>query len=257
MRLFLVTALLLPVLQTGAQSLLKLSAKVKSPTAIIYSPDNKYLIVASGREAELHSPGSETKITEFSGAISKVKQGHTKDIIGLTCSADNQMLATCSNDGTAKVWKLPGGELVATLYGHQAPVVAARFIENTKYIVTASEDMTVRLWDVQTAKEIYNKKDHLKAIRALDVSPDGRWIATAGGDKDIILRDAMTGEVSKRLKGHSDWVRSLAFSPDAKLLASAGDDKKIELALTFIFSAGVLATTRSWTKATSTPSTRF
>jgi hypothetical protein len=224
MRLIMVTVLLLPVLQTGAQSL-KLSAKVKSPTAITYSPDNKYLVVASGKEAELYSPGSETKVTEFTGGPGK--QGHSKDIISLNCSGDNTLLVTGSNDGTAKIWKLQGGELAGTLSGHTGPVVSAKFLDGSKYVVTASADMTVRLWDAQTFKEIYNKKDHLKGIRALDVSPDGKWIATGGGDKDIFLRDAQTGEVKQRLKGHNDWVRSLAFAPDSKTLASAGDDKVI------------------------------
>jgi hypothetical protein len=227
MRLIMVTVLLLPMLQSGAQSLLKLTAKVKSPGAITYSPDNKYLIVAAGREVHLFSPGSETKVTEFSGAATK--QGHTKDILSVTCSSDNLLLATTSADHTIRLWKLPSGEPAGVLTGHIGPVSQSRFLGNDKYLVSISDDLTVRLWDLATQKEVYTKRDHIKAIRALDVSPDGKWIATAGGDKDILLRDAQTGEVSKRLKAHTDWVRTLAFSPDGKILASAGDDKNIFL----------------------------
>ncbi len=222
MRFLMVTVLLLPMVQTGAQSLLKLTARVKSPEAIAYSSDNKYLFITSGDEVFVYSPGTETKVAEFTG-------GHTKDILSVSCSADNLLLATSSADRSIKLWKLPAGEPAGTLTGHYGPVVSTRFLDNSKHLVSVSEDMTVRLWDLQTLKEVYAKKDHVKPIRAMDVSPDGKWIATGGGDKEIIVRHADSGEIFKRLKAHTDWIRSLAFSPDGKILASAGDDKKIFL----------------------------
>ncbi len=221
MRLLMVTAILLPMLQTRAQSLLKISTRVKFPSAIVYSPDGKYLIVASGHEVQFFSPGTETKVAEFSS-------GHSRDILSLSCSPDNQLLATTSADRTIKLWKLPGGQLTGTLTGHAGAVMASRFLDNSK-LVSASEDMTVKLWDLQTQKEIYSKMDHIKPIRALDVSPDGKWIASGGGDKEVIVRDAASGEIVKRLKKHENWIRCLAFSPDGKMLASASDDKKIFL----------------------------
>ncbi len=228
MRVQFVFVLSLCSLILQAQDQLKTTIKVKSPTAMAFSQDNKYLAVASGKELQLYNAGSDTKALEFSGQFGGMKLGHTREITTVVCSNDNSTFATGSADGSIKFWKIPAGDLTGTLEGDKA-ILALRFVDNHKYIAAIKEDMTLSLWDVAGSKLIYTKKDHNKAIRALDASLDGKWIATGGADKEIILRDALTGEIVRRWYAHDNWVRTLAFSPDNKILASGGDDKKVIL----------------------------
>lgn len=210
------------------QDLLKTSVKVKSPSSMAFSQDNKYLAVATGKELQLYNSGSDTKALEFSGQFGKMKLGHTREILSVVCSSDNTSFATGSADGTIKFWKIPEGNLTGTLEGDKG-IIALRFVDNSKYIASIKEDMSLDFWDVTNNRLLYTKRDHTKAMRALDASLDGKWIATGGADKEIILRNAMTGEIAKRWYAHDNWIRTLAFSPDNKTLASGGDDKKIIL----------------------------
>lgn len=202
-----------------AQDLLKLTVKTKSPAALCYSYDNKYMAVSTNSEVHLLNAGSDTKATII----------NDRGVNNVVFNIDNTLMATASSDRTIKLWTIPTGKLTATLKGHTDAVLALRFTRNDKFIFSVGEDKTLNLWSIDSAKIIYSKKDHLKAIRALDVSNDDRWVATGGADREILLRDAVSGVIEKKLVAHENWVRALAFSPDSKTLASGGDDKKIIL----------------------------
>ncbi|MBS1680584.1 MAG: caspase family protein [Bacteroidetes bacterium] len=203
-----------------SQDLLVSTAKIKSPSAITYSPDNKYLAVAIPNEVVLFNAGTDTRATTISGS-----RGATN----LIFNNSNSILAAACADGTVKLWSIPDGKLTSTLKGHSGTVLALRFTNTDKNIVSIGADKTVNCWDAQTGTLLYSKKEHQKSIRGLDASADGKWIATAGAEKDILLRDATTGGVIKKFQGHDGWVRTVTFSPDSKTLASGSDDKKIIL----------------------------
>jgi hypothetical protein len=213
---------LLTLLSTAlfSQDLLKATIKIKSPQALAYSGDNKYLAVSTPGEVQLLNAGSDTKATTLS---------NSRGVNGMVFSTDNTTLATACADGTIKLWAIPNGKLTLTLKGHNGDVLALRFTNADKNLVSIGDDRAVNFWDVKAGTLLFSKKDHVKSIRGLDASLDGKWVATAGADKDILLRDATNGDVAKKLQAHGGWVRSLAFSPDSKILASGGDDKKIIL----------------------------
>jgi hypothetical protein len=203
-----------------SQDLLKLTVKAKTPSAIGYSYDNKYLAVSTGNEVQLLNAGSDTKAMVVDDA---------SGVSGIVFSADNSMMATSSTDKMIRIWTIPQGKLKATLKGHTGGVLSLKFMRQDKYMVSISDDKSVNVWNIDSSNVVYSKKDHIKAIRALDVSHDDKWIATGGADREIIVRDAVTGNAVKKLVGHDNWIRTLAFSPDSKTLASGGDDKKIIL----------------------------
>lgn len=218
---------------TTSQDMLRLSIHAKGVTAIATSGDNKYTALAQGKDIVLYSAGTDTRIKEFSGMFAGQKQkfnySHTRDIVDLRFNNKADLLATASADNTIKLWKIPSGELIATLEGHTDAVVAVRFADEDKYLVSASEDLTIRKWDLATLKGVYSKKEHTKPLRSLDVSADGKWIASGGGDLQVIVYNLSDGAVIKKIPAHKNWVRTLAFSPDSKLLASGGDDKVVRL----------------------------
>jgi WD40 repeat protein len=196
-----------------SQDLLKLSIREKGVSAVKHSPDNLYFVLANGNEAELYNAGNDTKIKDFTGAYKSFKNGHTGDILDFAFNNLSSLMASASADKTIKLWKLPSGELSATLEGHNDDVTELCFADNDQYLISVSDDMSVIVWDTKTQKNLFQKKEHTKAIRTLDVSPDGKQFATGGGDKTVIVWETSTGNVVKKLNGHENWVRSLAFSP--------------------------------------------
>ena len=55
-------------------------------------------------------------------------------------------IVTAADDGTAKIWYVEDGLLLATLAGHTGHVNSARFNKQGDKIVTASDDGTAKIW---------------------------------------------------------------------------------------------------------------
>ena len=81
---------------------------------------------------------------------------HDKAINGLDVSPDDALVATASQDRTAKVWRLPHLLPVATLRGHRRGVWDARVSPAARLVATASGDATVRLWSLPDGRRLPN-----------------------------------------------------------------------------------------------------
>ena len=62
-------------------------------------------------------------------------------------SPDGRLLATASEDETARLWDPATGEHLRTLTGHAGEVEGVAFSPDGRLLATASEDETARLWD--------------------------------------------------------------------------------------------------------------
>ena len=61
-------------------------------------------------------------------------------------SPDGTLLATASDNRTARLWKVASGAPVAILTGHKTAVYGAAFSPDGTLLATASCENTARLW---------------------------------------------------------------------------------------------------------------
>jgi U3 small nucleolar RNA-associated protein 13 len=83
------------------------------------------------------------------------QKAHEKDINSLDISPNNRLLATGSQDKTAKIFEIEhqkGGRitvnLVGTLKGHKRGIWNVKFSGVEKIIATASGDKSIKLWNL-------------------------------------------------------------------------------------------------------------
>ena len=196
----------------------------KIVTSAIFSPDNKYLLVAFGSGSM-----SSVSIIERGSGEKDYFIGQQKETYRLAYSADSKYLATSGLDKMITIWKMPEKEAVVSINAHKKRVLEIAFSPNGKYLASTSKDGTLKLWEMPEGKLVttfYSSSN--KVFSQIAFSPNNSLLVAS--DNNIIkVWKIPIGEEVATLKGHSKVVSSFAFRSDSKYLASGGSDKTIKL----------------------------
>ncbi|HEY3567617.1 MAG TPA: hypothetical protein VGP73_06765 [Thermoanaerobaculia bacterium] len=117
--------------------------------------------------------------------------GHGGRVNYMAFNPESTLLATASDDQTAKVWDVsPGVDCSTsaplwTISGHAGTVKAIVFSHDGKKLATASFDGTTKLWDLQSRTESFTLHGHTNQVRDVVFGPDDTTIATCSEDNTI------------------------------------------------------------------------
>jgi DNA-binding beta-propeller fold protein YncE len=152
--------------------------------------------------------------------------GNTDQLRCVVFSPDGRLVASGSNDSTAKVWDARTGEKIHTLRAHGSTVIHVAFHPAGKRLATAAGDQTIRIWDVATGAEIRTLKGGDSWVA---YSPDGKRLASAGEDGLIRIWDADSGEPVSTFGDRRHPVESLAYRPDGRRMAVACRGQNVQV----------------------------
>ena len=201
--------------------------------SIAFSPDGQMIASASA---------DRTVLWNLQGELLQTLEGHDKEVTSVAFapqyagrSADNQIVATGSKDGTVKLWNLQG-ELLQILKEHQDEVNSIAFALQRKghssddpILASGSQDGTVKLWTLR-GELLQTLKGHQDGVNSVVFAPQYtgsgphvQIFASASNDRSVKLWKR-PGQQLQILRGQQSQVKSVAFSPDGQILASTSAD---------------------------------
>lgn len=187
-------------------------------SALGFAPDGRSLVVAAGASVR-------REYIEGIPAIAVEYVGHTNTVLDVDVSADGELLATGSFDGTAKIWRMTDGSQLQSIDGGQRLVDSVAFSPDGRRLVTgALADGNAHVWDVASGEEIATLRGHRGLVYSANFSPDGNQIVTAGADGTVRIWDAQTGGERTSLLGHLGSVRTAEFDFSGERVITAGLD---------------------------------
>ena len=154
-------------------------------------------------------------------AVPGIRVSHKQAVHAVAFSPDGSLLATGSDDGTARVVEARTGHEVARVT-HPRPVRAVAFSPDGSLLATASFDGTARVVEAGGGDEVA-RVTHSGPVRAVAFSPDGFLLATGSFDATARVVEARTSHEVAHVT-HGQPVRAVAFSPEGSLLATGSLD---------------------------------
>eukprot|EP00455_Lapot_gusevi_P010982 TRINITY_DN1503_c0_g1_i2.p1 TRINITY_DN1503_c0_g1~~TRINITY_DN1503_c0_g1_i2.p1 ORF type:complete len:460 (-),score=201.54 TRINITY_DN1503_c0_g1_i2:332-1648(-) len=169
------------------------------------------------------------------GANEPTLNVHRGNVVDVDWNPFNEhILATASEDCTAKVSIIPEGglqgtldEAVVTLNGHDKKLSLVHFHPTANNVLaTASADLTIRVWDIERQSEMTSFTDHPDLIQSFEWNAVGSQIATTCKDKNIRIYDPRAPDAIGRIPGFQGGKQSRVFWIDNHgLLGAVGFDR--------------------------------
>jgi serine/threonine protein kinase len=199
--------------------------------ALAYSPDSTLIGTANNREeARFSQHRFYSGLWEIAkGHIQSYQLGHSQWVYDVAFSADGQLFASASDDGTINLWQSNDGSIVNKLDSPFGSLSSVDFSPSNLLLAAGSWNGEVGLWELGNANLLRTLKDNDHGILDVAFSPDNQLLAAALEDKTILIWQVSDGGVVHTLQGHQAAVREVAFSPDGTLLTSASEDHTIGL----------------------------
>jgi WD40 repeat protein len=170
----------------------------------------------------------------------KILEGHKGRVYGLAFSPDGGLLASCSADGTLRVWDGDSGKSFILASVHAQVIVgqpdatdfrAVAFTTDGQNVLSVQRQGGLEVWDVGTRRRVTTlipPNRHLD-VCSFAVSPRGDLVAATAAASALrepsVLRFFETGTWKGDVVplGHDEQVRGVCFDPSgARLATEAG-----------------------------------
>lgn len=160
--------------------------------------------------------------------------GHRSPITFVKYHPRYNVVVTCSEDHTLRVWDCHTGDYERTLSGHTDTVTSCAFNSKGTILASTSNDTMIKFWDFGeemkgTFKCTKTLTGHDHTVSHVIFTQSGDHLYSCSRDKTIKMWETETGHCKQTLSDHTDWVRKIALSPCEKYLASACMDHTINI----------------------------
>ncbi|KAJ3414141.1 hypothetical protein HDV05_007003 [Chytridiales sp. JEL 0842] len=161
------------------------------------------------------------------GVVEQIRcfRGHTSEVNTIKWDPTGTILASCSDDTTAKIWSLDSDGPLFDLIGHSKEVYGLSWAPETsqRILATVAFDATVRLWDATSGACIFAMQEHSAPVYSVAFSPDAEYLITGSFDQSLIIWNAKTGSLVRSYTGASGIYEVSWASSGEKISACYAD----------------------------------
>ncbi|XP_016887474.2 striatin-4 [Cynoglossus semilaevis] len=171
------------------------------------------------------------------GIESSILAGHEDSVWGLTYSAVHHRLASCSADGTIRIWDPQNSAPCLSVFNkereHGTPTSVAFVATDPNQVVVSFDAGETLLYDLNTEQSIIaletQTKDGSELINRVVSHPTESVSVTAHENRTIRFLDNNTGKVVHSMVAHLDAVTCLTTDPKGTYLISGSHDCSVRL----------------------------
>ncbi|XDV32678.1 hypothetical protein PO909_003427, partial [Leuciscus waleckii] len=171
------------------------------------------------------------------GVESSVLSGHEDAVWGLAYSSSLKRLASCSADGTVRIWDPHNSSPCVSVFNkekeHGTPTSVAFVNTDPSQVVVSFDGGETLLYDLNTEQSIMvletQTKDGSELINRVVSHPSQPVSITAHENRTIRYLDNKTGKVIHSMVAHLDAVTCLTTDPKGTYLISGSHDCSVRL----------------------------
>lgn len=162
-------------------------------------------------------------------------QGHTSEVNAIKWDPSGSLLASCSDDLSAKIWSTKQDTWMFDLQGHKREIYtvtwsptgpATAFPNAPLLLASASYDTTVKLWELERGSCVLSLSKHQEPVYSLSFSPDGRYIASGSFDRALNVWSTQTGTLVHSYHGNGG-IFEVQWSPRGDKVAACFSDNTL------------------------------
>ncbi|KAA8522626.1 hypothetical protein F0562_013013 [Nyssa sinensis] len=141
----------------------------------------------------------------------KTFSGHQGEVNCVKWDPTGTLLASCSDDITAKIWSMKQDKYVHDLREHAKEIYTIRWSptgpgtnnpNQQLVLASASFDSTVKLWDVELGRLLCSLNGHRDPVYSVAFSPNGEYLASGSLDKSMHIWSLKEGKIVKTYSGN-------------------------------------------------------
>ncbi|KAK9949058.1 hypothetical protein M0R45_004603 [Rubus argutus] len=141
----------------------------------------------------------------------KTFAGHQGEVNCVKWDPTGTLLASCSDDISAKIWSMKHEKYVHDLREHSKEIYTIRWSptgpgtnnpNQQLVLASASFDSTVKLWDVELGKLLYSLNGHRDPVYSVAFSPNGEYLASGSLDRSMHIWSLKEGKIVKTYTGN-------------------------------------------------------
>jgi WD40 repeat protein/HEAT repeat protein len=170
--------------------------------------------------------------------------GHMGAVLAMAFDPDGRRLATCSLDGSVRVWDVVAGEELLCFRGHSQEPSSLSFSPDGKRIASScsqvgTEELNligappgkkpersgeILVWDSRTGEKLLEMGREHHGVLSVAFHPDGKRLFSTGHDRAVRVWDADTGKQLHQWTEDQE-LQGAVVSPDGRLLLVGAADK--------------------------------